>query len=147
MKEVKNVKKDILFRIYLVYFATILFAFVIIGKIIKIQFIEGDDWRKISKSRNFRFEDIKAIRGNILSADGKQLVLSKPVYDITFDPLSEHLMEDTAFYNKNINPLADSLQKRFGIDKKKFLKDTFLQILNIFLKQELFHQWQMMKDT
>lgn len=119
----KNVKKDILFRIYLVYFATILFGVVIIGKIVKIQFVEGEEWRKISKNRNFRFDDIKAIRGNILSADGKQLVLSKPVYDITFDPLSEHLVEDTAFFNKNINPLADSLQKRFGIDKKKFLKD------------------------
>jgi len=120
---VKNVKKDILLRIYLVYFGTILFTLFIIGKIVKIQFFEGDVWRKISIERNFRFNDIKAIRGNILSADGKQLVLSKPVYDIYFDPLAENLVKDTAFYKKNIHLLADSLQKYFGVNKKLFLRD------------------------
>jgi len=123
VKQEKNVKKDILLRIYLVYFATILFSLFVLGKIIKIQFFEGDEWRKISIERNFRYNDIKAIRGNILSSDGKQLVLSKPVYDIYFDPLAENLVKDTAYYKKNILLLADSLQKHFGINKKIFLKE------------------------
>jgi len=120
---VKDYRKSILSKIYLVYFFTIVFTLVIIGKIIHIQYFEGEIWRRISKKRNYRYSDIKAIRGNIFSADGKQLVLSKPVYTVYMDPNADYLKVHKDFFDKNIEPLADSLKKHFGIDKNKFLND------------------------
>lgn len=108
---------------YTVYFLTVVFALIITGKIIQIQFVQGEEWRRISKERNFRFSDINAIRGNIVSADGKRLILSKPVYDVFMDPCADNLVRDSVLFFNNIKPLGDSLQKHFGMNSAKFVAD------------------------
>ena len=46
-----EIKKDIMWRVYLVYFAVFAFAMLIIVKIFLIQFKEGDRLRDIAESQ------------------------------------------------------------------------------------------------
>ena len=51
----KEIKKDIIWRIYVIYLFVLIFGFVIIGRIIYIQFIEGDEWRKRAKEETVKY--------------------------------------------------------------------------------------------
>jgi cell division protein FtsI (penicillin-binding protein 3) len=42
-------KKDILWRVYLLYFAACLFGVLIIGRIFIIQLLEGEKWQEKSR--------------------------------------------------------------------------------------------------
>jgi len=114
-----DAKKYIFFRIYLVYVLTLVFALLIIGKIFQIQVVQGKEWREISVEKNFGWVDIKAKRGNIISADGLTICQTRPNYDIFMDPLSDGI-SDTLFLN-NIKALGDSLQKHFGLNSREFV--------------------------
>ncbi len=111
----KDIKKDILWRIYLIYLCVLLFAFVIIGKVIKIQFVEGEQWINKSKNSTLKYFDIKANRGNIYSDDGNLLATSLPFFDVRIDLISN--IEDKVFY-KQINSLSCCLSTLFK-DKTK----------------------------
>ena len=68
-----DVKKDILWRVYLVYFTIFVFGLMIIGKIMFIQFKEGDRLKEIAESQEIVELTLEANRGNILAADGSLL--------------------------------------------------------------------------
>jgi cell division protein FtsI (penicillin-binding protein 3) len=63
----KDVRKDILWRVYLVYLVVLFFSFFIIAQIIHIQFVEGDTWKKRSDMQTLDTMKVEAIRGNICS--------------------------------------------------------------------------------
>ena len=71
-------KKDILWRVYLIYFFICLFAVAIISKIFIIQFSEGEEWRAKADRFSTKFFDIEAVRGNIYDANGSLLATSLP---------------------------------------------------------------------
>jgi len=116
----KDKKKIILIRLYMVYFATLLFAFVIIGRIIYLQFVIGAELRTYSEQRNYSWNEIDARRGTIYSADGVILCQAIPFYDVFMDPLAQGLPKQVLL--DNINALGDSLQKHFGLNKNQFVK-------------------------
>lgn len=63
----------------------ILGGFLIFSHIFKIQYIEGDMWRELAKSREEMVRVEPARRGTIFSSDGKVLATTVPVCDLCLD--------------------------------------------------------------
>jgi cell division protein FtsI (penicillin-binding protein 3) len=106
-----DAKKTIFVRIYLVYLMFALFGLAIIGQAIKIQFIDGDYWRKQSELQIFSFRDIEAVRGNIFAEDGSLLATSIPNYEIRMDMVTEALTDD--YFNEKVDSLSFCLSQLF----------------------------------
>ena len=107
----KDTRKVILLRVYVVYFLMLLFGLFIIGKVIKIQFVEGEKWKTRSKEFTLKISNIEAVRGNICSSDGSLLATSVPIFNIRMDVASGHISDDLLY--KNIDVLSKSLSKLF----------------------------------
>ncbi len=124
----KDAKKDILWRVYLVYFVMLIFGLLIVGKIIFIQVKEGPKLRAIAESQEIIEVTLEASRGNILAADGSLLATSVPVFEVRMDVAST-LISDQFFY-RNVDSLAAGLsqvldtksQSRFKSDLVKARK-------------------------
>jgi cell division protein FtsI (penicillin-binding protein 3) len=102
--------KHISYRIYLVAFCLFLMALAIAFKLTKIQWVEGDYYRKLAKERTVKNFVIPANKGNIYSADGSLLATSIPNYNIRFDAVAPK-SED---FETNVKLLADSLSVMLG---------------------------------
>ncbi|NOX86979.1 MAG: transpeptidase family protein [Chlorobi bacterium] len=107
-----NIKKDILWRVYLVYFFVLLFALLIVGKIIYIQVKEGDELRALAKTQELKVFTIDANRGNILDDKGNLLATSVPVFEIRMDVASPNIPD--ALFNQNVDALAAGLARVIG---------------------------------
>jgi len=86
MANLINIKNEVLIRVYIVGFLIALAALIIMGKAVKIQFVEGEKWRGVRDSLNIQERPIEAEPGNIFAADGSILATSLPFFDIYFDP-------------------------------------------------------------
>ena len=102
--------KHISYRIYLVAFSIFLMAIAITFKLTKIQWSEGNYYRKLAKERTVRNFVIPANKGNIYSADGSLLATSIPNYNIRFDAVAPKRVA----FEKNVKPLSDSLAQLLG---------------------------------
>ena len=109
-----NIKKEILFRVKIAFAFILLVSLAITYSIFDLQFREGDFWQSKSENINFKFDKIKASRGNILSDDGSILATSLPFYKVAIDPsiVSQSLLDN------NIDSLALLLSSFFK-DKSK----------------------------
>jgi cell division protein FtsI (penicillin-binding protein 3) len=96
----------------LVYFLMVLGALMIIGKVLYIQFVEGDHWRELAQKSTMRYISIDAARGDICADDGRLLATSIPIYEIRMD-LSTKVTSDELFYAK-VDSLALCLSRLFG---------------------------------
>lgn len=115
-----EIKKDILWRVYLVYVCVCLFAIFIVAKVAVIQFVEGDKWRAYADSLRIREFDIEAVRGNIYAADGSLLATSLPFYEVGMDVNTDYLNDK--IFDKNVDSLALSLSDLFKDRTKKEYK-------------------------
>ena len=106
-----DVKKDILWRIYLAFLLICAMGLAIIVQIVRIQFVQGDEWRAKQDSMTLSFEPIEASRGNIFSDDGSLLATSVPIYDIRFDTRANSLTDEV--FNAGIDSLAQALSTLF----------------------------------
>ncbi len=102
---------DILWRMYLVYFITVVFAMGILGRVVYIQFVEGDHWKQMARNATMRYMNIDAVRGDILADDGRLLATSVPVYEIRMD-LHRSVISDQVF-SRGIDSLALQLSQLF----------------------------------
>ncbi|MFO7977899.1 MAG: penicillin-binding protein [Bacteroidales bacterium] len=107
----KNENSDILKRAYVVYFFTVLFALLILGKVLVIQVFQGEKWREMAQNTTMRYLDIEAIRGDICADDGSLLATSVPRYEIRMD-LSAQVIKDDLFYS-SIDSLSILLSNLF----------------------------------
>src|ERR1035438_7277375 len=87
----KDIKKDILLRVYLVYLAILLFGMAIVGKALVIQYFEGKELMKNAQKKEMNWFEVEAMRGNICSDDGTLLATSIPIFDIRMDVNSENI--------------------------------------------------------
>ena len=124
-KELANIKKDILWRVYLVYFFVLLFALLIVGKIFYIQIKEGDELRALAKTQELKIFTIEANRGNILDDNGNLLATSVPVFEIRMDVASPNIPD--ALFNKNVDALAAGLARIIGQKTKKQYKTILIR--------------------
>ncbi len=102
--------KQISYRIYLVAFGIFLMACAVVFKITKIQWVEGEHYRKLAKEKSVKNFVIPANKGNIYSADGSLLATSIPNYTVRFDAVAPK-SED---FKKNVKALSDSLSVMLG---------------------------------
>ncbi len=105
-------KSDILWRMRLIYFAMAIFGLFILGRVVYIQLVEGDQWKERARTTTMRYVNIEAARGDICAEDGRLLATSLPEYEIRAD-LSKQVVSDEIF-NANIDSLAMRLSMLFG---------------------------------
>ncbi|MCK4569644.1 MAG: peptidoglycan glycosyltransferase, partial [Bacteroidales bacterium] len=107
----ENIKKDILWRVYLVYLGIFILGFAIIWKAAYIQFSEGKELVAKSEKQEIRIFDLEANRGNIYDADRNLLATSVPIFEIRMDVASPHISDQ--FFNDNVGALAQNLSELF----------------------------------
>ncbi len=111
-----SIKKDILWRIGLVYITVFLFALVITSKVMYLQFIKGEEWKQKSEEERVKNFKIPAHRGDIYACDLRLLSSSVPYYEVRMDMKADGVT-DKVFY-KNIDSLSYCLATLFW-DKSK----------------------------
>jgi cell division protein FtsI (penicillin-binding protein 3) len=107
----KDIKRDILWRVYLVYFVVLAFAIAIIGRASYIQFALKDELLKKAKEQEIKYFPMEAMRGNILARDGSLLAASIPDFEIRMD-LSSSVVSDQLF-NSGVDELSRDLADLF----------------------------------
>jgi cell division protein FtsI (penicillin-binding protein 3) len=108
---VKDIKKDILLRVYLVYLGVFLFALLIMARAIYIQSFEKTELTEMAARQELNLFEIEAIRGNICSDDGTLLAVSVPIFDIRMDLATDSLTD--RLFNNNVDSLAICLAGQF----------------------------------
>ncbi len=109
-----DVKRDILWRVYLSYILVVVACVAIFGKAIYIQQVQGSHWRSLSDSLHQKIDDIEAERGTIYSEDGQMLSTSIPQFDIYMDFRVASLREKSGkLFRENLDSLSESLAGLF----------------------------------
>lgn len=109
-----EVKRDILWRVYLCFLCIVAFSLIIIGRVIFIQNVEGQYWIAQAKEQQQRVVPIEADRGTIYSEDGSMLSTSIPFFDIYIDFGADGLREKNGQrFKDHLDSLAISLSGFF----------------------------------
>ena len=108
---VKQTNKDMAWRIYLVYFFCCVLGIAVIGKVIWIQWYEGEALREKSEKMTVATKTIPAVRGNIYASDGSLLATSIPKYEVRFDVNAEAITDD--LFNEKVDSLSFLLSQLF----------------------------------
>lgn len=106
-----EVKRDILWRVYLCFLGIVIFSITILGRAIYIQQFQGSHWIAEAKEQQQRFVETDAERGTIYSEDGAMLSTSIPFFDIYIDFAAEGLREKNG---KRFKDNVDSLSIRLA---------------------------------
>ncbi len=111
-------------RVRVAFLVILLFSFAIIGKILYIQFVDGDKWRKLAVENLVQFKKVKATRGNIYSDNGGLLATSLPFYKVAIDPR----IADEKVFRSGIDSLSRLLSAFFkdksSLEYKRKLTDA-----------------------
>jgi len=104
-------KKENIIRVYIVYVGMLVFAFLILFQIVKVQWIDGGELKEEAKERTLTLRKIKAPRGNIFADNEPKttLALSVPRYNVYMDLMT---VKEELFENE-ISALSDSLSSMF----------------------------------
>lgn len=97
-----DIKNAILWRIYVVMLLAMLAALVILLRVGKVQYIDGDELRSKAERIYIANRPVEAPRGNILAEDGSLLATSLPYFQVNFDT---RIVPKDTFY-KYVDTLA-----------------------------------------
>ena len=107
-------KQDVVARVRFLYFAFMIVGLVIVVRLIGVQIASPavKHNAKVLKEGVFRYDEIEAHRGAILTRDGEPLAISSIRYNVELDFKSEGIRKaDSMLYIKN----ADSLSKLLAL--------------------------------
>ncbi len=109
-----SIKKDIVVRIYVAFFAMALFGGAVLFRAGQVQTVHGTFYRDMADSLTLSYRPMDAERGNVLSSDGRLLATSLPFFEVRADmvAVSEKLFEEYS------DSLALCMSTFFG-DKSK----------------------------
>ena len=111
-------QKSILTKFYIVAaFMTLLFSFIIF-RVIDIQYLQGNKYRKISKDLTRKPFAIEANKGNVYASDGNLLATSMSKFTIRMDVMSV----DVKIFDRDVVKLSRSLANFLGKSPKFFEK-------------------------
>lgn len=128
-----DVKKDILWRVYLCFIAMVLLCAVIFGKAFYIQQVQGKQWRSLGDTLHLKWEEVEAERGTIFSEDGQMLSTSIPQFDIYIDFAADGLREKNGKrFRENLDSLSLGLASLF----KDRSADAYRQMLEKGYKEK-----------
>lgn len=116
-----EIRKNIIIRFGIIYFAIMLFGAVIIGGVLKIQNINTDDLQKIAKKIKDNTQEIPAKRGNICADDGSVLATSVPEYEIRMDFKAPRVRK---IFEEKSGQFITEVAGFCGIPKWKFRSDV-----------------------
>ncbi len=147
-----EVKKDILWRVYLGFILMVAVGLTIFGKAVYIQQVEGSYWRGMSDSLHQRIVELDAERGTIYSEDGNMLSTSIPQFDIYVDFMADGLREKNGKrFKDNLDSLSYTLSTLFGdkstAEYKQLLRNGYREKERYFLlrKKLSFKDYQQLK--
>jgi cell division protein FtsI (penicillin-binding protein 3) len=106
-------KKDILWRVGVVYVFMLLLAVLIVSKIFYLQVFEGKELEKKSRELNIKNVMVESNRGDIYSTNGRLLASSVPYYEIRLDTRSTGCKLSKQAYYKKLDTLAERLSELF----------------------------------
>jgi cell division protein FtsI (penicillin-binding protein 3) len=148
-----DIKKDILWRVYLCFIAMIVLCVFVLGRAVYIQRAEGKFWRGMSDSLHIKSQPILAERGTIYSEDGNMLSTSVPVFDVFVDFAADGLREkEGKRFKENIDSLSICLANLFGDKNAAEYKQMMQRAYNdkdryfILKKKMTFDQYLLMKN-
>ena len=148
-----EVKRDILWRVYVSFLGIIVLSLMVFGRALYIQRVQGNHWRSMSDSLHQRFIALDADRGTIYSEDGEMLSTSIPTFDVYIDFNADGLREKKGKrFKENIDSFAYALSNYFA-DKtaaqyKKELQQGFAKNNRYYpLKKKLsFEEYKIFRD-
>lgn len=110
-----DVKRDILWRVYLSFIGIVVLSVFVFARAFYIQRFQGSHWRSMSDSLHQQYIPLVAERGTIYSEDGEMLSASVPTFDIYIDFYADGLREKKGRrFFENIDSLAVSLAGYFN---------------------------------
>jgi cell division protein FtsI (penicillin-binding protein 3) len=109
-----DVRKDILWRVYLCFLGMVILGAVVLGRAFYIQRFEGKFWQSMGDSLHQKFMPLEAERGTIYSEDGNMLSTSVPIFDIYVDFAADGLREKNGQrFKNNVDSLSIYLSNLF----------------------------------
>jgi len=125
-----EVKRDILWRVYLSFLGITAVSGLILARAFYIQRFQGNYWRSMSDSLHQRIEPLEADRGTIYSEDGQMLSTSIPTFDIYMDTEADGLREKNGKrFKENIDSFSAAMANYFGdkssADYKRDLQEAY----------------------
>ena len=118
-------KKDILWRVYLVYFGILAFSLAIVAKMLYIQIAQGAELKEKAQTQEITVKDLEASRGNILADDGSLLATSIPIFEVRFDVASPHISDE--LFNSKVDSLAQGISNILGKSSKHNIKSKLIR--------------------
>lgn len=110
-----DVKKDILWRVYLVFMAIVACCALVVGRAVYIQTVQGSYWKDLSDSLHLDYVAMDADRGTIYSEDGSILSSSIPYFDVRIDFSADGLREKGGKrFREHVDSLSIGLSALFG---------------------------------
>src|SRR5882757_4901724 len=110
-----EVKRDILWRVYLCFIGIALLSLFVLGKVFYIQRVQGAYWKGLSDSLHQKFIELDAERGTVYSEDSSMLSTSIPYFNIYIDFGADGLREKNGKrFTENLDSLAFCLAGLFG---------------------------------
>lgn len=147
-----EVKKDILWRVYLCFIGMGLFAVAILVKVFFVQNVDGNYWRSMADSLHTRYVSLDADRGTIYSEEGRMLSTSIPYFDVRIDFAADNLREKNGkVFKDNVDSLSIYLSRLFNDrtpeEYKQILREGFKSKDRYFLlKRDIqFDQYQQLR--
>lgn len=119
-------KKAIINRYGLIVLLFLVIFVAIFTYIIRIMFVEGEQWRALGIKETVKKDrEIAPNRGNIYADDGRLLATSEPLYGIYVDFMSEGMREDTLrkYVGDLSVVLANKYPDRTAAQYKKIMLD------------------------
>jgi cell division protein FtsI (penicillin-binding protein 3) len=148
-----EVKKDILWRVYLGFIGIVVLSLLVLGRAVYIQQVQGSYWKSKSDSLHTRMMPLEAERGTIYSEDGNMLSTSVPYFDIYIDFAADGLREKKGErFTTYVDSLSRALSGYFGDKKtseyKKALQEGYRKKNRYFLlkKNLSFEQYKMLRS-
>ncbi|GAC1383242.1 MAG: penicillin-binding protein [Ginsengibacter sp.] len=153
MADQLDIKKDILWRVYLCFIFIMILGSVIIVRAFFIQNVQGAYWKDMNKHLHLKYRDVYAERGSIYSEDGNMLSTSIPVFDVFIDFGADGLREKNGKrFRENVDSLSIGLSALFMDQSpesyKKILTDAYNNEDRYFsLKKKItFEQYEQLKN-
>ncbi len=112
-----SLKRDIVWRVAIIYIGVLLFSLAIVVKILYLQFVKGNELAAKAETLTLKEFVIQPNRGDIYASDDRLLASSIPYYEIRMD-LNSNAMSAELF-NRNIDSLAYCLSQLFK-DKSRY---------------------------
>ncbi|MEO6961143.1 MAG: penicillin-binding protein [Puia sp.] len=109
-----ELRRDILWRVYLCFLGIVIVCIAVLGRVFYIQQVQGNYWRGLSDSLHQKYVDLSAERGTIYSEHGDMLSTSIPYFNIYIDFAADGLREKNGKrFKENLDSLSGCLAALF----------------------------------